>query len=217
MSSPGHGARNLADVQLHTAHANKRECENCGLATCGTDCPEQPGYGIVLVGWLAWPGSPFDPLPCNTVLLSDPALRPGTRFRSVSRAADGQCGNSGLSRSFFECVHYGRVLSRVAGPCADVTEVQSLQQGGNVALVIRDAEALLNHALQINAAPADHAVLVKLRSAMINAESSACWFAVRQQTGLVTILCRSGSDYASLASKARGLMPPRYEWRRRGL
>ncbi|MCX2562352.1 hypothetical protein OQ252_13310 [Acetobacter farinalis] len=25
------------------------------------------------------------------------------------------------------------------------------------------------------------------------------------------------SDYATLASKARGLMPPRYEWRRRGL
>ena len=37
------------------------------------------------------------------------------------------------------------------------------------------------------------------------------------EDGLVTFLCRSGSDYATLASKARGLMPPRYEWRRRGL
>lgn len=34
-----------------------------------------------------------------------------------------------------------------------MTEARSLQQGGNVALVIRDVQALLNHPLQINAAP----------------------------------------------------------------
>ncbi|OUI87899.1 hypothetical protein HK11_08945 [Acetobacter sp. DmW_043] len=72
MGSPGHGARNLVDVQLHTVRANKRECETCGLAKCGTDCPEQPGVGIALVGWLAWPGSSFGPLTDDTILLPDP-------------------------------------------------------------------------------------------------------------------------------------------------
>ncbi|NTZ42358.1 ParB N-terminal domain-containing protein, partial [Altererythrobacter sp. SALINAS58] len=33
--------------------------------------------------------------------------------------------------------------------------------------------------------------------------------------GLVTVLCRSPSHYATLASNASGLMPPRYECRRR--
>lgn len=34
---------------------------------------------------------------------------------------------------------------------------------------------------------------------------------------LVTVLCRSGSGYATLASKTGRLIPPRYEWRRREL
>jgi hypothetical protein len=39
-----------------------------------------------------------------------------------------------------------------------------------------------------------------------------------QDIGLVTVWFRSlVFHYATLASKAKGLMPPRYEWRRRGL
>jgi hypothetical protein len=36
-------------------------------------------------------------------------------------------------------------------------------------------------------------------------------------TGLVTVLCRLSLYYATFASNAKGLMPPRYEWRRRVL
>lgn len=72
MGSPGHGARNLVKVQLHAVSADKRECETCSLASRGTDCPERPGVGIALVGRLAWPGSPFGPLPDDTILLPDP-------------------------------------------------------------------------------------------------------------------------------------------------
>lgn len=47
MGSPGHGARNLFDVQLDTVRADKRENEACGHATWSTDCPEQSDVGIV--------------------------------------------------------------------------------------------------------------------------------------------------------------------------
>lgn len=72
MGSPGYTTRNLVEVQLHAARADKRECEACGLAPCGTDCPEQPGIGVALVGWLAWPGASSGPLSDDPVLLPDP-------------------------------------------------------------------------------------------------------------------------------------------------
>ncbi len=37
MGSPSYTTRNLVEVQLHAARADKRECEACGLAPCGTD------------------------------------------------------------------------------------------------------------------------------------------------------------------------------------
>lgn len=74
MGSPGHTACNLVEVQLHAVRADKRECEACGLAPCGTDGPEQPCVGVALVGWLSWPGSSSRPLPDGAVLLPNPCL-----------------------------------------------------------------------------------------------------------------------------------------------
>ena len=52
---------------------------------------------------------------------------------------------------------------------------------------------------------------------VVDSQSTKAPAAEKRGFGLVTVLCRSGSTYATLASKASGLIPPRYEWRRRGL
>jgi Platelet-activating factor acetylhydrolase, isoform II len=55
-------------------------------------------------------------------------------------------------------------------------------------------------------------------SSFQTAALAADGFVVVTLNGLVTVWFRSlVSHYATLASKAKGLMPPRYEWRRRAL
>lgn len=48
-------------------------------------------------------------------------------------------------------------------PGADMGKTKPFQQGGYVTLMIDDAEALFDHALQIDAAPAHHAIALSIR------------------------------------------------------
>lgn len=49
-------------------------------------------------------------------------------------------------------------------PGADMGKTKPFQQGGYVTLMIDDAEALFDHALQIDAAPAHHAIALPIRT-----------------------------------------------------
>jgi hypothetical protein len=70
--------------------------------------------------------------------------------------------------SFFLRIDRLGVLAGMARPRADVREAEQLEKLANRALVIGDAEALLNDALQIDPSPADDTIPFSIRPGLDN-------------------------------------------------
>src|SRR5271163_813485 len=89
--------------------------------------------------------------------------RPRTRFRPASSPAGLRDEPSARAESFFERLDDPLILSRMAGPRADVGEAEFLQQLPNIARMKVDAEPLGDNPLEVNPAPAHDPVRLTLR------------------------------------------------------
>jgi hypothetical protein len=88
-------------------------------------------------------------------------LSSGERDGSRMQTASGRHATrlqTGDGPYIFKGVEHALVLARMLRPAADVGEGEACQQIGDGALAVDDAEALLDHPLQIDAPPAHHAV-----------------------------------------------------------
>src|SRR5580700_5940029 len=90
----------------------------------------------------------------------------GTRFRSASLSAGRRDGRSARAESFFESLDDLLVLGGVARPRAHVGKAELLEKLADVALMIVDAEALDDDALEIDPAPAHDAVDSPVRTCL---------------------------------------------------
>src|SRR4051794_9452552 len=84
--------------------------------------------------------------------------RPATRSRRAFAPRGCPDEPSAWRGSFFERLDRPLILRRVTRPGADVREAERLQELADRALVIGDPEALKDDALQVDPAPAHHAV-----------------------------------------------------------
>ena len=71
-----------------------------------------------------------------------------------------------MRRSFFKRLDDPLVLSRVTRPGADVREAKLLQQLSDITLMELDAEPLGDDALEVDAPPPHHAVLLTIRAGL---------------------------------------------------
>ena len=94
------------------------------------------------------------------------ALRPGTRSRLACVLERGRDVRSAWPRSFFERRDGLGILGRMPRAGADVREADLLQYLADSARVIVDAEPLLDHAFQVDPPPADHAILLPIRTGL---------------------------------------------------
>jgi hypothetical protein len=74
VSAFGDGAGDLVEVKLHRLRVGEGQRQRCARAASRTDCAEQIGALVALVGGLARPRSASRPLPHEAVLLADPGL-----------------------------------------------------------------------------------------------------------------------------------------------
>jgi hypothetical protein len=74
MSARGDVARDFIEVKLHHVGVGIGKRQGRSDAPCWTDCSEQIGVVVALIGGLPWPRSAPGPLADKTVLLSNPGL-----------------------------------------------------------------------------------------------------------------------------------------------
>ena len=74
MGTPGDGAGDLLEVELHGVRVGERQRQRGSRTARRTDRAEQVGALVALVGRLAGPGAASRPLPHEAILLADPGL-----------------------------------------------------------------------------------------------------------------------------------------------
>jgi hypothetical protein len=71
----------------------------------------------------------------------------------------------------------------MARPGADVRKTKPFQKGGHMTLMIDDVEALFDHTLQIDTAPAHHAIMLPIRTRPDRSLQFGLLAAFRRQAG----------------------------------
>jgi hypothetical protein len=74
VGSPGHVSTDLVEMKLHRLGIGIGQDKRRSDAAGRTDCPEEIGIPVALVGRLPWPCATPRPLPNDTVLLTDPGF-----------------------------------------------------------------------------------------------------------------------------------------------
>ena len=96
MGALGDVARDFVEVELHHVGVDVGQRQSRSDPTSRTDCAEQIGVVVALVGGLPWPRSAPGPLPNLAVLLADAGLvfKPDFNRRRL-----GQAFEMGLQRA----------------------------------------------------------------------------------------------------------------------
>src|SRR6185437_8139400 len=92
--------------------------------------------------------------------------RPGTRSRPALSSAGRRDGRSARPESFFERLDDPLVLSRMAGPRADMREAELLQEFSDIARMKVDPEPFGDDPLEVDPTPAHDAVLLAIRAGL---------------------------------------------------
>ncbi len=156
----------FVDVELHGEGVGKGQRQPGALSLCRTDGAEQIGVLVALIRRLSRSGSTSCPKPDSPVLLANACL---VLEPDLDRLALGKMPDMGTQRPrevFFKRRNRRGVLAGMQRAGAHVGEAELLEKRADMALVILDAEPLLDDALKIYSAPANDAVLLRVRTGL---------------------------------------------------